>query len=171
MWHSDLQDSGVPDLCVVAPLYVPRIMITTPKIDLCWTCQQNTIAVTSSSNRSEEEKAKVYKQCGDTFNIWFQKLATAQGHIDLAQKERGFYKSKYLESSNQLETLFTTDGTVCLPDPYPLPGVVDVTLHFSCDYAQQVKTVYKAEVSLNTVPVLIRSTIPATLFNQARSAF
>ena len=54
--------AGYQTFCVLWRRYVPHIIITTPKTDLCWTCQQNTIAVTSSRNRSEEEKAKVYKQ-------------------------------------------------------------------------------------------------------------
>ena len=39
--------------------YLPHIVITKPKTDLCWTCQQNSFAITASSNKSESEKAKV----------------------------------------------------------------------------------------------------------------
>ena len=42
--------------------YVPHIMITTPKTDLCWTCQQNSFAITASSNKTDSEKARV-KTC------------------------------------------------------------------------------------------------------------
>ena len=42
--------------------YVPHIMITTPQTDLCWTCQQNSFAITASSNKTDSEKARV-KTC------------------------------------------------------------------------------------------------------------
>ena len=39
--------------------YVPHILITTPRTDLCWTCQQNSFNITASTNKTDEEKARV----------------------------------------------------------------------------------------------------------------
>ena len=45
--------------CAIWRQNVPHIMITTPKTDLCWTCQQNSFSITSSSNKTDSEKARV----------------------------------------------------------------------------------------------------------------
>ncbi len=45
--------------CKVWLKYTPRIMITTPKSDLCWTCQKNSMTITMSANKSEFEKLEV----------------------------------------------------------------------------------------------------------------
>ena len=45
--------------CRVWQKYKPRIVITKPKSDLCWTCQRNSMAITTAANRSESEKLEV----------------------------------------------------------------------------------------------------------------
>ncbi len=45
--------------CKLWKRYVPHIIITTPRTDLCWTCQQNSFAITSSSNKTDYEKERV----------------------------------------------------------------------------------------------------------------
>ena len=45
--------------CRVWQKYKPLLIITTPKSDLCWTCQQNTMAVAGSTNKSMAEKLEV----------------------------------------------------------------------------------------------------------------
>ena len=45
--------------CKVWLKYTPRIMITTPKSDLSWTCQKNSMTITMSANKSEFEKLEV----------------------------------------------------------------------------------------------------------------
>ena len=45
--------------CRVWQKYKPRIVITTPRSDLCWTCQRNSMNITASANKSEMEKLEV----------------------------------------------------------------------------------------------------------------
>ena len=45
--------------CRVWLKYKPRIVITTPKSDLCWTCQRNSMNITASANKPESEKLEV----------------------------------------------------------------------------------------------------------------
>ena len=45
--------------CRVWQVYKPLLMITTPKSDLCWTCQKNSMAITESTNKSVAEKMEV----------------------------------------------------------------------------------------------------------------
>lgn len=45
--------------CRVWLKYKPVIVITTPKSDLCWTCQKNTMAISASMNKSPSEKMEV----------------------------------------------------------------------------------------------------------------
>ena len=47
--------------CAIWRKYMPHIIITTPKTDLCWTCQQNCFAITASSNKPDLEKSRVKK--------------------------------------------------------------------------------------------------------------
>ena len=45
--------------CKIWRRYLPHIMMTRPKSDLCWTCQQNSTAISLSTNKSDQEKLKV----------------------------------------------------------------------------------------------------------------
>lgn len=45
--------------CRIWQLYKPMLIITTPKSDLCWTCQKNSNAITESANKSVVEKMEV----------------------------------------------------------------------------------------------------------------
>ena len=45
--------------CHVWQRYKPYIIITRPKSDLCFTCQSNSMAITMSANKSENDKLKV----------------------------------------------------------------------------------------------------------------
>ena len=45
--------------CKIWKKYTPQILITTPKTDLCWICQQNSFAITASSNKTDVEKERV----------------------------------------------------------------------------------------------------------------
>ena len=38
---------------------LPHVIITKPRSDLCWVCQQNSMAIMKSMNRRPEEKSKV----------------------------------------------------------------------------------------------------------------
>ena len=50
---------GYQSFCEIWRKYVPHIIITKPKSDLCWTCQQNSFQMTATANRSDEEKERV----------------------------------------------------------------------------------------------------------------
>ena len=50
--------------CAIWRKYMPNVVITTPKTDLCWTCQQNSFVITASSNKPDSEKSRV-KQTND----------------------------------------------------------------------------------------------------------
>ena len=41
--------------------YMPQLIITAPRSDLCWTCQRNSMALVAASNKSDVEKMKVFK--------------------------------------------------------------------------------------------------------------
>ena len=45
--------------CRLWQRYRPSLIITKPKSDLCWECQQNSATITASFNKSEEEKIMV----------------------------------------------------------------------------------------------------------------
>ena len=45
--------------CRLWERYRPSLLITKPKSDLCWECQQNSATITASFNKSEEEKIMV----------------------------------------------------------------------------------------------------------------
>ena len=46
--------------CRIWQTYKPLFVITTPKSDLCWTCQRNSTAIAVSVNKSESEKMEVH---------------------------------------------------------------------------------------------------------------
>ena len=59
---------------------LPHISISTPSSDLCFTCQQNSLAIQKSGCLSEEEKS--------------ERLESAQEHLQRAKTERDYYKSQ-----------------------------------------------------------------------------
>lgn len=61
-------------------------------------------------------------------------------HINRAQTERAFYKAQCSDSGDTLKHAFTLpDGSFCLPAIGVVvnPSSVDITLHVSFDFAQQ----------------------------------
>ena len=48
-----------------------------PTIDLCWTCQQNTVLMQRSANLPEGEKS--------------ERLKAAEKHLDAAREEQSYY--------------------------------------------------------------------------------
>ena len=48
--------------CRLWDRFRPSLLITKPKSDLCWQCQQNSTALTTSGNKSLEEKTQVALQ-------------------------------------------------------------------------------------------------------------
>jgi hypothetical protein len=59
---------------------LPHISISTPSSDLCFTCQQNALAIQKSGCLSEEEKSECFE--------------SAQEHLRRAKTERDYYKSQ-----------------------------------------------------------------------------
>ena len=55
--------------CRIWQKFVPGIVITKPKSDLCWQCQQNSEKITNSSNKSDEEKVQVSHSIALIFNL------------------------------------------------------------------------------------------------------
>ena len=45
--------------CRLWQLFLPRVVITKPRSDLCWVCQKNTTAIMRAVNQPEEEKSEV----------------------------------------------------------------------------------------------------------------
>ena len=45
--------------CRLWKLFLPQVVITQPRSDLCWVCQKNTTAIMRAVNRPEEEKSEV----------------------------------------------------------------------------------------------------------------
>ncbi len=57
----------------------PSVLIMRPMTDLCWPCQQNSVAIVCYSNCSEDEKLSTNKK--------------AEEHLRLVQMERSYYTS------------------------------------------------------------------------------
>ena len=51
--------AGYQSFCDIWRKYVPHIIITKPRSDLCLTCQENSYAITAAANKSEKEKERV----------------------------------------------------------------------------------------------------------------
>ena len=45
--------------CSLWQRFLPRVMVTKPMSDLCWVCQQNSIAMMRSANQLEDQKSEV----------------------------------------------------------------------------------------------------------------
>ena len=90
---------------------LPHVVISRPKTDLCWTCQQLYRSIASTSNLPEVVKAA--------------KLRKLQDHLQLAQEERAVYQEMTKQSSSMVLG--------------PHPACSDATVyHYSFDFAQQV---------------------------------
>ena len=66
-------------------------------------------------------------------------IQQAKAHVDLAEKERRFYKEQCRTSKEALERDFVrADGSVDVPPIDVPPCSRNTTLHISFDFAQQV---------------------------------
>ena len=124
----------------------PHVMVMKPMSDLCWVCQNNSMAIMRAANTPEVEKSQVIKDkknnktkithtCTHPYV-----LKDAEAHLFLATQERSHYTSAIETSKEVLKNTFTVDGTLTVPPVNAcLPAKVsDVTMHFSFDMAQQV---------------------------------
>ena len=128
--------------CRIWEKYRPSLLITKPKSDLCWECQQNSVTLTDIRNKSEEEKIMVSYDTIMLTNgaIPLQALEKATKHVSRAKTEREHYKAQCDSSTTSIKTAFTSvDGTLNLPAIGIVvpPASVDITMHISFDYAQQ----------------------------------
>ena len=51
--------AGYQSFCDIWRKYLPQILITKPRSDLCFSCQQNSLEITLTANKSEQEKQRV----------------------------------------------------------------------------------------------------------------
>ena len=117
--------------------------------DLCWVCQQNSVAIIRAANTAEEEKSQVTitkwfcDQCSN-FHVDSQVLRDAEEHLQLATQERSFYRDAIDKSQVALKDAFSIDGVLQVPPvSCCLPRASnDIEMHFSFDMAQQVKWLY-----------------------------
>ena len=97
---------------------LPHISISKPSSDLCFTCQQNSLALQKSVCLPEEEKSR--------------RLQVAQDHLYRAKTEREYYKA-------QVDTAVFAWSTSESQKPKPR------LCHYSYDFAQQVHYPYDAQ--------------------------
>ena len=110
------QKSGTPvrifgyrEFCRLWSEVVPFIRSMPPADDLCFTCQSNSMLIMKSANLSEDEKT--------------EKLLLAQQHLEVAKKQRHYYRDKVAASKSAMEQLKSSKS---------------VTLSYSFDHAQQI---------------------------------
>ena len=138
--------------------YLPQIIITKPMSDLCWTCQQNNSLIVRSTNKSEEEKSTVSFKFQDIYMYMymhkiinninhyryvltiFQALKLAEQHLLAVSKERSYFRTVVKTSKDEVKEHFTISGCFTPPSPHCClpPSSLDVTVHYSFDFAQQV---------------------------------
>ena len=99
----------------------PNVVISKPVMDLCFTCQQNTNKLQRAANLSDREKSECVKAHRD--------------HLNCAQSEREYYRNSCINSENALEPI---DTKTVLDREKCEACSLNVTVHYSFDYAQQV---------------------------------
>lgn len=117
---------------------LPQIIITKPRTDLCWQCQQHSTLIVKAINKSAEEKSKVqivYTIFKHVTFMLFKAIKSAEEHIGLVQKERAHYRECLDTSSTNFEASFPVvpQPGSCLP-----ANSTDTAIHYSFDMAQQV---------------------------------
>lgn len=90
---------------------LPFISVCSPSSDLCFTCQQQCLAIQKAACLPEEEK--------------ILRISTAQAHIQRAKQEREYYNTQIARC------------TECVQESQ-LSGVRPQAVHYSFDFAQQV---------------------------------
>ena len=99
----------------------PNVVISKPATDLCFTCQQNTNKLQRAANLSDREKSECVK--------------AHQDHLNCAQSEREYYRNSCINSENALGPI---DTETVLDRESREACSLNVTVHYSFDYAQQV---------------------------------
>ena len=117
---------GYSTFCKLWRQLLPYLVVTKPMTDLCWTCQQNSTALSRAVNTPLAEKSAT--------------LTAYMEHLDKVQKERSYYKTVCDQCRVTIRSHFEQDGEFTPP---PLssntpPNSLDIESHYSFDYAQQV---------------------------------
>ena len=56
---ADIRTAAYTTFCSLWRQLVPYITVMKPMSDLCWVCQQNSVAIMRAANTPEEEKSQV----------------------------------------------------------------------------------------------------------------
>ncbi len=117
---------GYSTFCKLWRQLLPYLVVTKPMTDLCWTCQQNSTALSRAVNTPLAEKSAT--------------LTAYMEHLDKVQKERSYYKTVCDQCRVTIRSHFEQDEEFTPP---PLssntpPNSLDIESHYSFDYAQQV---------------------------------
>ena len=130
--ESNVRNVAYSTFCRLWRTLLPSVIIMKPMSDLCWTCQQNSAAVIRMANCSEEEKSDALK--------------VAEEHLRVVEVERKYYKSTVETCRQSVRAHYTVNGEF---QPPPLsarpPNSVDISVHYSFDYAQQVHFPYNPQ--------------------------
>ena len=110
---------GYSKFCDLWNQLCPFILIMQPATDLCWTCQKNNNRIHRSGNLPETEKVEAVK--------------AQEEHLRLASGERERYKNCCEESKHHVQHLLEEADFAYGREPCSFNG----TVHYSCDYAQQ----------------------------------
>ena len=57
--EADVKAAAYSTFCTLWRQLVPQIMIMKPMSDLCWVCQQNSMAIMRAANTPDTEKTQV----------------------------------------------------------------------------------------------------------------
>ena len=57
--EAGLKAAAYSTFCIMWRKLTPHIMVMKPMTDLCWVCQQNSMAIMRAANTPESEKSKV----------------------------------------------------------------------------------------------------------------
>ena len=98
----------------------PNIAVAKPKTDLCFTCQQNTSKLLRAANLPEEEKS----EC----------VQAQQAHLNSVQTERELYRKVCEEAKCSFDTV---EDQIDIDERHNTCSL-DITMHYSFDFAQQV---------------------------------
>ena len=123
--------------------YVPYIIVTKPRSDLCWQCMKNNNSIIRSRNFSEDFRTEVNKFVIKHFSFdidsdYAQTYRTAVEHLQLAKQEREYYKITCTTSATTLKT-FYSENDIPPPNCCLVPTSNQGEIHYSFDYAQQVR--------------------------------
>ena len=141
--HLGLQLVSYRTFCRYWLELLPHIVTGKPRSDLCWTCQQNSVAIMKMANNTDDEKEQVCYQPPHSIHLLgiIQVISAAKTHLDVVKQERSLYRDACKSSRENLKSTFTTaDGTLQPPGPTSItpPRSVKTTVHYSFDMAQQV---------------------------------